>query len=314
MLNVNIFQMKYALEIAKTGSISKAARNLFMNQPNLSKSIKELESTLGFAIFVRTRRGVSVTKEGQVFLKYADEILHKLKQLEKEAEDIQENSVHFSISIPRATYITYAFTKFIEGIRDRKEISINYTETNNGDAIENILHYGYDLGILRYTHSEETEYLRLLEINNLAYKEIGEFRCLLLMSSKHPLAEKAIIHREDLKEYLELSNGDISVPQPVGHQNKHFHEKQKYICLRERGSQFDLLCSIPEAYMWVSPIPDKVLTRYGLIQRKCSDVRIAFKDMMIFRPEYLFPQFLNEFLHVLNKVKEEIKNTEQLCR
>ena len=62
MLNISLTQMKYALEVYRAGSISQAAKNLYMNQPNLSKAIKELESALGITIFVRTPKCVMLSK------------------------------------------------------------------------------------------------------------------------------------------------------------------------------------------------------------------------------------------------------------
>ena len=58
---MNILHLRYAVEVASTGSINKAAENLYMNQPNLSRAIKELEENLGIAIFERTTRGMIVT-------------------------------------------------------------------------------------------------------------------------------------------------------------------------------------------------------------------------------------------------------------
>ena len=67
---MNLLHLKYAIEVEKTSSITKAAENLYMGQPNLSKSIKELEDTLGIELFKRTSRGVVPTDKGQEFHKY----------------------------------------------------------------------------------------------------------------------------------------------------------------------------------------------------------------------------------------------------
>ena len=61
---MNLTHLKYAVEVEKTGSITRAADNLFMGQPNLSKAIKELEQQVGIAIFRRTSRGVAPTRKG----------------------------------------------------------------------------------------------------------------------------------------------------------------------------------------------------------------------------------------------------------
>ena len=99
MLDISLLQMKYAMEVYKAGSISQAAKNLYMNQPNLSKAIKELEQTLGIVIFVRSPKGVILSKEGALFLEYAESIFQKLKELEDRLKNQENNNVSFNISI-----------------------------------------------------------------------------------------------------------------------------------------------------------------------------------------------------------------------
>ena len=80
---MNFLHLKYIAEVERTGSITKAANNLFMGQPNLSKAIKELETETGITIFKRTARGVEPTKKGQVFLEQAKQILSSVEELER---------------------------------------------------------------------------------------------------------------------------------------------------------------------------------------------------------------------------------------
>jgi DNA-binding transcriptional LysR family regulator len=68
---MNIQYLKYALEVAKQKSISKASRALYMGQPNLSRAIKELEDELGIVIFERNSKGIIPTPDGEEFLQYA---------------------------------------------------------------------------------------------------------------------------------------------------------------------------------------------------------------------------------------------------
>ena len=68
-------QLRYAIEIEKCGSLSKAAKRLFVSQPNLSNAIKDLEIELGISIFKRNNRGVQVTEKGATFLNYARSVL-----------------------------------------------------------------------------------------------------------------------------------------------------------------------------------------------------------------------------------------------
>ena len=80
---MNILHMKYAIEIAKAGSINKASEVLLIAQPNLSRSIKELESNLGITIFDRSIKGMCLTPEGEEFIGYAQKILSQIDDLEK---------------------------------------------------------------------------------------------------------------------------------------------------------------------------------------------------------------------------------------
>ena len=79
---MNTQHLKYAVEVERTGSITQAADNLYMAQPNLSKAIKELEDTLGISIFRRTSKGVVPTEKGAEFLVYAKRILTQLEKVE----------------------------------------------------------------------------------------------------------------------------------------------------------------------------------------------------------------------------------------
>ena len=74
---MNILHLRYACEIEKTKSISKAAENLFMSQPNLSRAVKDLESSLNIQIFERTSKGMKVTVKGEEFLYYAKKYFQK---------------------------------------------------------------------------------------------------------------------------------------------------------------------------------------------------------------------------------------------
>ncbi|NMB96652.1 MAG: LysR family transcriptional regulator, partial [Clostridiaceae bacterium] len=128
---MNTLYFKYAVEVERTGSITQAADNLYMGQPNLSKAIKELEDTFGITIFKRTSKGVIATQKGEEFLKYAKKILVQIKEIEAMCRDDNSNKQTFNISIPRSSYIAKAVTNFISTLDDEKEMEINVKETNS---------------------------------------------------------------------------------------------------------------------------------------------------------------------------------------
>ena len=147
---MNLLHIKYAVEVAKTKSISKAAENLFTAQPNLSRAIKDLEESLGIVIFNRNTKGITVTPDGEEFLQYAKKIITQIDQVEDLYKNGKRNKQTFSVCVPRATYISNAFAEFSKNIDTSSPAEIFYKETNSMRTIKNVVNEEYNLGIIRY--------------------------------------------------------------------------------------------------------------------------------------------------------------------
>ena len=283
---MNTTYLIYALEIERVGSISQAAQNLYMAQPNLSKAIRELEKELGFTIFKRTAKGVRPTEAGTEFLYHARQIMEQVGAVERISQRIGTDKLKYKISIPRGSYIVDGFTSFLSELELEKGMEVTINETNALGTISNVADRGYNLGIIRYQMLDETQYLTMLKNNHLTYETIWEFEYVLVMSKNHPLANKETITPEDLSEYTKITHGDIELP----HVRRINHEAEmtprNVIYVYERGSQFDLLTNVPTTYMWVSPIPQKLLNKLQLVQRICRAEDNLYKDVMIFREDY----------------------------
>lgn len=310
MMDISFQQMQYLLEISKTGSISQAAKNLYINQPNLSKMVKDLEDSLGVALFRRSPQGVTPTPEGALFLDSASDIVEKIHRLNEKVKKIKSRYNTFHISIPRASYITYAFTKFISALPDTEEIRMNYQETNTMETVENLLHQGFDLGIIRYPVFFEHDFLLSLKKKDLLTREIWEFDYMLLMSKQNPLAAKEQLVLDDLDGCTELVHGDIYVPfipKKAYNRTNPSGDKNRRIYLYDRGSQFDLLRNMTTTYMWGSPLPLETRNIYQLTHRRCSDHLTRFKDILVYRSDYQFTAYAIQFLDVLFDVVKSIQ-------
>ena len=110
---MNLTDLHYVVEIDKSGSISKAAKELYVAQPNLSKAIKHLEREFGISIFERSSKGVKATREGQKFLEYAKRIIYEIEEMKRDCSDLGKENLSFKITVPRASYISSAFAEFI---------------------------------------------------------------------------------------------------------------------------------------------------------------------------------------------------------
>lgn len=286
---MNTLYFKYALEVERAGSISQAAQNLYMAQPNLSKAIKDLEAEVGYTIFNRGAGGIKVTEKGDEFLYHARKLMEQLAEMENISGRDDTDRGKFKISIPRGSYIANGFTSFVSELPMTQGVEITINETNDLKTIDNVTERGYNMGIIRYQVSEEEFFNVRLKNNKLEQETIWEFEYVLVMSKDHPLAEKPDLTVEDLKDYVKITHGDIDIP----HAKNEGHDEggkasadKKTIYVYERGSQFDLLANVPTTYMWVSPIPTSYLEKNNLVQRACKAANNRYRDVLIYRKDY----------------------------
>ena len=304
---MNILHMKYALEVAKAGSLKKASERLLIAVPNISRSIKELESDLGITIFDRTTKGMCLTPEGEEFMSYAIGILSQIESVEKYYKDGTPNKQKFSISVPRACYISEAFAEFSRTLsKDNAEIF--YKETNSQRTIHNMVNHDYKLGIIRYAENYDMYFKAMLDEKGFAYELVTEFSYYLMMSKDNPLAKKDEITFDDLKEYIEIAHADPFVPSmPL---SKVIKEElpdniNRRIYIFERASQFDLLEKNPETFMWVSPAPENLLKKYNLVQKKCIENKKVYKDILIYKKGYNLSELDRRFITKLCESKKK---------
>ncbi len=305
---MNTLFFKYALEVERTRSITRAAENLFMAQPNLSRAIKEAEDSLGYPIFERTSKGVVPTREGAVFLEYARSILRQLEEMEQIVHHTDSRIQCFSVAIPRGSYIAAALPAFISTLDRGRGIDMNIVETNSIQAIRHVEDNRCCLGIIRYQTFSEPYFCDYLKEKHMKSELLWEYECLVLMSAEHPLAQKTEIHREDLADYLELSHGDTAIPyiDAAKMRNDITSITDRRIYLYERGNQFEILSKVPDTFMWVSPVNEDLLKKHGLIQRKCSFPDNRFRDLLVYSENYHFTDLDRCFLEKLYESKTQV--------
>ena len=295
---MNLLHMKHALAVAKAGSLSKASEVLLIAAPNISRSIKELETDLGIAIFDRTQNGMILTPEGEEFINFAKGILNQIDEVEKFYKTGAPKKQKFSISVPRACYISEAFAQFSKSI-GKGAAELFYKETNSQRTIYNMLNHDYKLGIIRYAENYDKYFKAMLEEKGFQYELVTEFTYSLVMSAENPLAQKEEITFEDLKEYIEIAHADPYVPSlPLSKVVKEElpDDIERRIFIFERASQFDLLSFNPETFMWVSPVQQRLLDRYNLVQRKCIDNKKVYKDVLIYKNGYVLSNLDRQFI------------------
>ena len=104
MEELDLKYLQYALAVVRYGSVTQAARALYLAQPNLSRAIGELEQSLGFPLFLRTRQGMSLTPQGERFLTEAETLLDRLSDLARECRQESRRRVHFAC-VPSSLFV-----------------------------------------------------------------------------------------------------------------------------------------------------------------------------------------------------------------
>ena len=304
---MNILHMKYAVEVAKVGSLNKAAETLLIAAPNVSRSIKELEADIGISIFERTKKGMELTPEGEEFINYAKGILNQIDEVENFYKKGSAKKQKFSISVPRACYISEAFSQFSKSL-SKEAAEIFYKETNSQRTIRNMLEHNYKLGIIRYAENYDKYFKAMLEEKGFCYEMVTEFTYSLIMSADNTLSQKETITFDDLTNFIEIAHADPYVPSmPLSKVVKEElpDNVDRRIFIFERASQFDLLSNNPETFMWVSPAPESLLKRYNLVQKKCVDNKKIYKDVLIYKNGYKLSKLDRQFITELCEAKRK---------
>lgn len=305
---MNVTHLKYAVEVNRTGSISKAADNLYMSQPNLSKAIKELEASIGFLIFKRTSKGITTTTKGVEFLEYAKALLAQMEVMENLYAPGMTDKQSFSVCAPRASYIAHTMTKFVNILDRDHPIDISFVETNSMNALANVCDGDANIGIVRYQEDHESFAESFLNERGATKEIYYKFEHLALVSENNPVAKLETVTYSDLINQIELVHRDEGMPfVPAKKKDNEDNTKKKiYVC--ERGSQFDFLRKVSDSYMWVSPCPDELLKQYGLVQKKCTDNGVKYVDAIIFEKNHRLSDYETQFISMLKQTIREIVN------
>jgi DNA-binding transcriptional LysR family regulator len=204
---VTLQQLKYAIEIAKRGSMNAAAKSLYISQPSLSNAIRELENELNFDIFIRTNKGISVSPKGKEFLGYAAQIVEQEKMLEQQYLGTSSSEKKtFGISTQHYTFAVNAFSQLVQELNP-EEFDFIFRETTVSEVINDVKCYKSEIGILYMNPFNKPTIQRHLREANLVFTELFSVSSYILVGKNHPLASKKEIQFRDLRPYIFLSFG-----------------------------------------------------------------------------------------------------------
>ncbi|MGN0318639.1 MAG: LysR family transcriptional regulator [Lachnospira sp.] len=206
---MTLAQLLYAVKIAETKSMNKAAAELFVSQPALSGAIHELEDEIGCQLFFRSNRGIVVTPEGEEFLSYARQMVELHNMIEERFIERKENKKKFSVSMQHYSFAVEAFIEL--GNRfSMNEYELAVHETKTSEVIDNVKNNRSELGILYINDFNEKAIHKILADDDLEFVPLFDCGVCVYLAASHPLAKKDIISFEELADYpcLSFEQGD----------------------------------------------------------------------------------------------------------
>ena len=257
-------QLRYVVKVAECGSITEASRRLFVSQPSITASIRDLENEMGVHIFERTNKGVIVSEEGETFLGYARQVLDQADLLEGKYKGTSEQVPHFSVS---CQHYSFAVNAFVDVIREFDAACYDFTlrEEQTHEIIEDVAHMKSELGILYLSEHNREVIERMLAANELVFEGLFCAAPHVFVCADHPLADHASVTLEDLEDYPFLSYEQ-------GSYNSFYYseeltstfERRKNIRVRDRATLFNLVMGL-NGYTVCSGVISHELNGPGII-------------------------------------------------
>jgi DNA-binding transcriptional LysR family regulator len=243
-ISLTLQQLKYVIEVANRGSINEAAKRLFISQPSLSNAIKDLEEEMQLAIFERSNKGISLSKEGVEFLSYARQVVEQAELLESRYLNAKPSPQHFSVSTQHYAFAVNAFVSLVQEY-GQDEYELTLRETKTYEIIEDVKSLRSEIGILYLNEFNRKVINKLLKTASLQFNSLFTAKPHIFISIKNPLARQSIVTIDQLQNYpyLSFDQGEFN--------SFHFSEEilstlshKKSIRVNDRATLFNLLIGL----------------------------------------------------------------------
>lgn len=292
-------QLKYLVTVAECKNITEAAEKLFISQPSLSAAIHNLEKEMGVTAFVRSNKGVSVTREGEELLSFARNLLEQADIMKDRFCNDKSRTPKFSVSCQHYSFAVNAFVDVVNKY-DANIYSFILRETQTGEIIDDVANGRSELGILYLFEQNEDVLTKLFKKNDLVFEEIFKASPHVFISKNHPLANNEIITLEELKPYPYLVYEQ-------GKRNSFYFSEEflsvldmpKNIQVRDRATLFNLAIGL-NGFTVCSGVIDKELNGEDIISKKL-DMDCTMRIGLIKKKNIILSRYAISYIDAIKK-------------
>ena len=292
-------QLTYLVTVADCGNITEAAEKLFISQPSLSAAIHNLEKEMGVTAFIRSNKGVTVTREGEELLSFARMLLEQADNMKEHFGNGERRTPKFSVSCQHYSFAVNAFVDLIKEY-DADQYNFIIRGTQTGEIIEDVASGKSEIGVLYLSEHNEDVILKLIKNNQLKFEEMFVAAPHVFICKDHPLAEKAIISMEDLRSYPYL------VYEQGNNNSFYFSEEfisvldfPKSIQVRDRATLFNLVIGL-NGFTVSSGVIDQKLNGSNIIA-KPLDVDKTMRIGIIKKKNIIFSRYASYYVEALRR-------------
>ena len=194
-------QLRYIIAVEKHASFNKAAKSLFISQPSISALVKDLEDELGIVIFRRTKKGITLTTDGQELLKYAYQMVDQEDSIKEHFfKEKEEPTTSFSVSSQHYSFVIDLFTQLVQSSLTN-QCSLRLKETTTSMVIEDVAKQRSEIGIIFISQYSEKQIKKILKENNLTFTPLISTIPHIFIHQSHPLSTRKYVAKEDLTPF-----------------------------------------------------------------------------------------------------------------
>lgn len=292
-------QLTYLVTVADCGNITEAAEKLFISQPSLSAAIHNLEKEMGVTAFIRSNKGVVVTREGEELLSFARMLLEQANNMKDHFGNGERRSPKFSVS---CQHYSFAVNAFVDLIKEYDAESYNFIirETQTGEIIDDVANGKSEIGVIYLSEHNEEVITKLIKNNHLVFEELYTAMPHVFICSEHPLASNEVITMENLMPYPYLVYEQ-------GNRNSFYFSEEfvsvldfpKVIQVRDRATLFNLLIGL-NGFTVSSGVIDHKLNGSNIIAKPLQVDR-TMRIGIVKKKNIIFSRYASDYLQALKR-------------
>ena len=290
--------LKYVIATDKNQSISKAADELYVSQPNISKAIQIVEKEIGFPIFTRTSRGVTTTNEGKAFIKKAIKLVKVFDEFADEFTNKNISPFSLNVAHQKIVYLEDKFEELSHHFQKDEYLNINLQEKDEDEIIDLLLKDKIKLGILCINENDLPYFKRLLQLNNINFNVKNTLKIKVITHASNQLGTNNIINKNDLNSYTVIASDKNDFY--YYYEEKHQINTSSNILKTNGGiGKLSLLASIPNSYILSLPLSDTTLQSYDCKMLSFDNIVNDWVILTIYKKYELLTDLEKKFVSIL---------------